>query len=365
MKINILHISDLHLAKTSVRGELLRVNALIETETYQRFASGETAASFNPLAIDVVSDFVNKYKDSLDAILITGDISTTGSNEDLEESLDIITGNGEDRGFGKTTKNRNTVFNFPQGLPVFLLPGNHDRYNNEGLILKQGSDNFDKVFHDFWADNVQTNIVTKENICVGIIAADFSLKNNADSHVSYDLLEHLYRSIGIKHATPAQILAGLAQGRVYDEILTNLINQTNKFISDCEANEKQAFIIWAIHFPPKFPIHNKGYIQYLTEIKNEYKKLIDEDNLLSAAAGLGVDAILAGHWHKPEFYTIGDTNINCSGSTTQFMLDEDEILDNFCHIFTVDVSEGFNIYVSDFQIIKNGYDAVFKRVRDE
>jgi hypothetical protein len=38
----------------------------------------------------VVSDFVNKNRDLLDAILITGDISTTGDNEDLEESLDII-----------------------------------------------------------------------------------------------------------------------------------------------------------------------------------------------------------------------------------------------------------------------------------
>lgn len=352
MQINIFHISDLHLATTPFRKELLYVGALFEADSYKRFLEKDLAASFDSVVVSAVSDFVNKNRNSIDAILITGDISTTGRKCDLQEALDIVTGNGEYKGLAKLTKLRNPCFEFPSSIPLHLLPGNHDRYDTDGRFYSPGSKNFHDVFKSVWDEDVRVEKIDKGDFSVGLILADFSLTTAQEAAISYDLLSQLKEIFGYDSATVLQRLAGFAQGKVHKTVLYQLITKTAEFIENAGNRNKKPFIIWAIHFPPRFPRSRtfNPFKRLRNKIKDEYKKLIDEDKLIYAAERLGVNAIFAGHTHQHKFYKVGGIDVSCSGSTTQYIIDEGDMINNYCHIFSINpTNNDFDISVADFK----------------
>lgn len=358
MQIHILHISDLHLAKTALRKEILSIRSLTEGDTYKRILNHESAASFNPVVVGAVSELAKKHSTILDGILITGDVSTSGNKDDLKEAFDIIDGvpappgipGGSHPLLGALTSNRHFPFDFPDNVPVFLLPGNHDRYYTDKKLYYPGSTDFHHTFSKFWQinQNVKVCPIDKGSIRVGLVLADFSLKDISDCQVDFGLLN---LKLDLGWAKPTRRIAGLAQGYVDRNILSDMVAKTNDFVERTIEEGRQPIVIWAIHFPPRFPV-GKGRIE---SIKSEFKKLVDEDRLIEAAKDCDIRLIVAGHTHEHNFYKVGAIDINCAGSTTQFMGEDGEIMDNFCHILRIDIdSQGFDISIYDFIYDKRG-----------
>lgn len=353
MQIHILHISDLHVAQTALRKEILSLRSLTEVDTYKRLLNHESAASFNPVVVGAVSELAKRYSAILDGILITGDISTSGDKDDLKEAFDIVNGvaGSSHSLLGALTSNRHVPFDFPDKVPVFLLPGNHDRYYTDKKLYQPGSMDFHNTFSKFWVkdQNVKLCTIDKGSIRVGLVLADFSLKDIDDCQVDLGFLNHILGPLGL--GQPTKRVAGLAQGYVDKDILKEMVEKTNEFVECTNEDGNQPIIIWAIHFPPRFPV-GKGKIE---KIKSEFKKLVDENKLIDAAKKCDIRLIVAGHTHEPNFYRVESIDVNCAGSTTQFMGEVGEIMDNFCHILRIDIdAEGFDIFVYDFKYDRQG-----------
>jgi predicted phosphodiesterase len=356
MQINILHISDLHLAQTSLRREILNLRSVTEIDTYKRFFNHESAASFNPVVVGAVSELAKRYSAILDGILITGDISTSGDKNDLKEAFDIVDGiSGSSHPLlGALTSNRHIPFDFPDNVPVFLLPGNHDRYYTDKKLYQPGSMDFHDTFSKYWVKNQNVKIcpIDKGTIRVGLVLADFSLKSIDDCQVDFGLLDHLLGPLGpLGLDKLTKRIAGLAQGYVDRDILEEMVEKTNDFVECANQDGNQPIVIWAIHFPPRFPV-GEGRFE---KIKSEFKKLVDENELIDAAKRCDIRLIVAGHTHEHNFYQVEEIDINCAGSATQFMGEAGELTDNFCHILRIDIdTEGFDISVYDFKYDKRG-----------
>jgi 3',5'-cyclic AMP phosphodiesterase CpdA len=234
-------------------------------------------------------------------VIITGDIATTGLTFDLEFALRFVEGVPD-------INNKRRSNNFPTisgiQLPIFLLPGNHDRYK---LLLGRfgyapGGKNFHRLFHKHWGSDVKVNSLANDNFNVGIISADFSLRTARDSKL-------LLRPVNM-----------YSQGKVYQDTLDDLVNATHSYIN-AHIEESEVAIIWALHFPPLAPN------------LPSYMELLDSANLISAANQTGVLFIISGHTHYPfelsspreSFQMLG------VGSATQF----DSPVGNHCQVITV------------------------------
>jgi hypothetical protein len=353
MQIHILHISDLHLAQTALRKEILSVRKLTEIDTYKRLINHESAASFNPVVVGAVSELAQKYSAILDGILITGDISTSGDKDDLKEAFDIVDGipGSNHPLLGALTSNRHFPFDFPNDVPVFLLPGNHDRYYTDKKLYRPGSTDFHETFSKFWMKNQNVKLcpIEKGSIRVGLVLADFSLNSIDECQVDFGFLNNILDRLGWDK--PTKRIAGLAQGYVDEDILKEMVETANEFVESTKEEGKQPIVIWAIHFPPRFPV-GKGRVE---KIKSEFKKLVNENDLIEAAKNCDIRLIVAGHTHQPNFYRVDQIDVNCAGSTTQFMGEVGEIMDNYCHILRIDTdAKGFDISVFDFKYDKRG-----------
>jgi 3',5'-cyclic AMP phosphodiesterase CpdA len=301
-QVSFLHISDLHISKYP---ELREFKHRSWRERLDALHKGTYAASHSTGRLKALVRLVYKLESRLDAVIITGDIATTGLTFDLEFALRFVEGIPD-----ATDKYRSNNFPTISGtqLPIFLLPGNHDRYKP---LLRRfgyipGWTNFHKVFHKHWGSNVKINSLKSDNFCVGIIAADFGLRSARDS-------------------TLPQLVNMYAQGKVYQDTLDELVSATNSYIDD-HIEESEVAIIWALHFPPLAPN------------LPPYMELLDSANLISAANQTGVMLILSGHTHYPFELSSPRTDFQMlgAGSATQF----DSSVGNHCQVITVGNLEG-------------------------
>jgi 3',5'-cyclic AMP phosphodiesterase CpdA len=237
----------------------------------------------------------------VDAVVLTGDIATSGLERDLEMVREFLEGpaNGpdpvvSDGGFPTLAR----VNLYADGdTPVWILPGNHDRYRRAALNIdySPGGKNFEKVLGSYWGqpfpgqsywgpDVVEFPTLTKDGLNVTIIAADFNLRHKGHRVGPW---YHKY-----------------AQGRVYPEILEELRQATEAARA---AYDSPHVVLWAVHFPPRFP-----------GISDEMR-LIDEDSLVEAAESQGVTAIMSGHTHEQLEYPISTPRPEgfCGGTTAQ------------------------------------------------
>jgi DNA repair exonuclease SbcCD nuclease subunit len=304
--VKILHISDLHISKNPY---LTPMNRRSLKDIYKAILRGTYAASYSQGILKALVEFVHSRKGSLDAILITGDISTTGLDYDLQQARRFVEGVPDAHDI-RTTGGFPTISG--AGLPIFLLPGNHDRYK---LLLRRlgyapGNRRFHQVFHNHWRADVKSDFIIKGDLAVGIFAADFSLRKwyHAD-------------------ALPNIFVNAHAQGKVYPDILTELENATSTF-QDENNEEHDVFSLWAVHFP-LVPTH-----------KESYMKLINSDNLISSANASEVFLVLSGHTHDPFDFSSPRMLFRAlgTGTTTEFASSEG----NYCQIISIENSdEGF------------------------
>jgi len=287
-KISLLHISDLHIAKTPNLTDLFQrtrqspFSSVADVLWHHRLC-----ASYGEKQLEALIKLITDEQHRLEAIAITGDIATTGFSFDLHPALEVVNG-------------------FDNIVPVFLLPGNHDRYkallsrsSGKPRGLAPGGTKFYDYFHSYWNNDVEIKILETYDFALGIIAADFNLRDIWDADFS------------------KSVFGSIAQGKVYDDILDRLVYSTEQFFRRF-SNEKTAAVVWAIHFPALAP----------RRISPD-SELIGSEKLIERAAENGVIAILSGHVHYG-FPPLMDQNIAFlgAGTTTQFGSD------NHCQIIS-------------------------------
>jgi hypothetical protein len=162
-----------------------------------------------------------------------------------------------------------------------------------------------------------------------MLAADFSLKQLGD-HVG--------------------LYGWLAQGRVYDAVLNELVRKTEEQIAKHQEHGEGLFtILWVIHFPPGFPRISPT------------NRLIEEEKIIEKAKELEVAAILAGHTHEQLQYrkpAMG-FDVLCCGTSTQFVPPNASGRNRFQIIeITGDESTGVRIKVENYKYMRATQDAV-------
>jgi len=329
-RINLLHISDLHIAKSPERKEFSPREFLSPGNFKTTARQGTYAASYSTGKLSAVVSLAHKVKDSLDAIVITGDIATTGLEHDLEKARIFIEGPPDPEDPRLSEDGIATI----SGLGVkhiILLPGNHDRYREwrdpfslVSLGYTPGNKKFHDVFQRHWQNDVKTTFVEKDGLAVVVCAADFSLRKWQNAHLPHPANWH-------------------AQGRIYtDDILPELVSQTQAARSDCLRRQLEVVIIWALHFPPAFP--NASSVM----------KLLDEQHVIAAANESQVACILAGHTHKQVAYPLpnSSTYVFCAGSASQADVEDG----NYCQVISIDNSDHDSpLKVATYRlVIKNG-----------
>lgn len=314
-RVSLLHISDLHISKYPALPVMSRRSP---GNYYHAIRKHTYAASHGSGQLNALVNLVHDVKDSLDGILITGDIATTGLDFDLSKALVFVEGVPD-------AHDERTSGGFPTlsgaGKPVYLLPGNHDRYKLRfgGLGYAPGGKRFGKIFHSHWKRDVKRSAIIKTDLAVGIIASDFSLRKTV--HAQW----------------PNIFVNAYSQGKAYEDIVKLCIAETVAFENE-HKEKKDVFIIWAVHFPP-VPEQGKSYM-----------RLIDRQRLVLAANNYGVSLILSGHTHDPfdfksprnRFHALG------TGSTTQ----ADSPEGNFCQLISIENSR--NGYL--VEIVNYGFD---------
>jgi 3',5'-cyclic AMP phosphodiesterase CpdA len=232
-----------------------------------------------------IAEFALAHRATLNGIVITGDLATTGLAEDLRAALAFV----NEPAIRGARSEQGTATLAAAKLDVFLVPGNHDRYASE--FGDAGGIGFDEVFTDFWerTSRVQSVWFESEGEQLGVIGADFSLACMEDAR------------------TPC-VVGRLGQGRVYHHILEELQSETVRLRQE----HPKIGILWAVHFPPSAPGNSRGL------------HLINGRDLISAARGYQVHHLLAGHIHSDLTYTVPGklpVTVHCANSACSVSTD--------------------------------------------
>ena len=289
----LLHLSDPHIAVQQ------KVIGFPDRRHRPQYPLGQLSLSPSSYDLDLakaVAKHAFVTGNQLDAILITGDLATVGSAVDLTLTHDYVHAPGLTAPLpGQpvwTWAPWLSASRFPtlesSGAPVVLLPGNHDRFN--GWLLHAGGTTFDAIFAGDWDGRrkAQTLVILQLGTeRLGIIAADFTLQNNADAD-----------------SLTGGRWAYMGQGKAYSSIVQALVQETQ----DQQAQYDALAVVWAVHFPPEF-----------AQI-DPVLRLLDE-HLLVAATKVGAAHLFCGHTHEPRQYALpGNPGVQvyCAGTATQY-----------------------------------------------
>ncbi len=271
--------------------QMLKKLALSEDPFFRDFIAEITrivgfASSYHPLALDSLVKFAESQSD-LRAVILSGDIATTGFDYDLLKAKEFL--DGPKAGTFAASQSLSHI-----GIPVWILPGNHDRYTYTGQewFFSPGGTLFDQILSNHWSGKVRTYPPLRDvndGFSVLVLGADFGLQDSS-------------------HSTRLRRFNKLAQGKVYDKVLTTLESETIS-LQDRERSDfprHEQVILWAVHFPPLF----KGL--------SVAKSLLEASDLVDKAKERGVQAILAGHTHYfRDYFAAPDVRVLCAGTATQ------------------------------------------------
>jgi 3',5'-cyclic AMP phosphodiesterase CpdA len=281
---------QLNAATDQVLETLLRDDRSFRNLSVQLLKDLTIASSFDPKLLFCLCNFIEEEDPALDAVIVTGDLATTGLQVDLEKGLEFLEG-GSVQSISTTSAAK------------LLLPGNHDRYRytGKGFLYAPGDTLFDTTFQNYWKGPVQAYepLRNADGLSVIIIAADFSLQSEHDCTL------------------PLLKLSRLAQGRVYPCLLKELVRLTKQLKANERKDGYTPVIFWALHFPPFFVHQDSGRVSQA--IYGQTKNLIDEKLLIRKAKEERVYAILAGHTHEAQDYETSRRGVRvlCAGSATQ------------------------------------------------
>lgn len=303
----LLHLSDLHVAGEANRYSLVdpynpKVSFL---ESLARVQSPLKIPSHDARAARALATQLAQDKGKYDAILISGDLATTGSEEDIKAAHNYL--------HGKLWHNKELIEDIPSICDVSRLiwmPGNHDKY--EGSSFEPGCKRFESpdYFGGNWrkSNHFQTDIgnfngpvhsyhLKKLDNVLTIICADFSYpKPNLDLWFSdQNAGDHV------------------GQGIVLKDVLSELERVTD----ESRKRFKDTAVVWVSHFPPSFPR------------VADTLKLVNENKLLGLAEKLGISVIFSGHTHEAMDYpvTTGNQNVRviCCGTTLEHQANDPKL----------------------------------------
>jgi predicted phosphodiesterase len=247
----------------------------------QHLAQDFYFSSFRPQATERFARFIEANESSIDLLVLTGDLATTGQSTDLEEAKRWLTVDSTWLSRLRMDKQMPPV---RKGVNTLLMPGNHDRYKDG--VGSAGGLLFDQLFRDYWPKlPSMTNRVSWEAIGSGesliVVAADFSLRSNHD--------------IGVKEYKRFSRLLG--RGYCHQDVLLELVNTTEQL----KKKYQSAAIVWALHFP-------------IGNVDDDALALVDWVAARDAALKLGIRVVLAGHLHQHKNLEHGDVKVLVSGS---------------------------------------------------
>lgn len=334
--VRILHASDLHIS--SVSNITSPFDHFTPGTVFDAVVEKMLVSTYDPAVLLRLVDFIHKQvaKRGLDAVLLTGDIATTGDIDDLNKALDFIQAAPDPRLLSLTSEKEPTLGNLR--IPIWLLPGNHDRYKvgprykMSGLIYAPGGKDFDVVFEDYWQGPVMSFSssdygveyyapIIRDRLAVVVVGVDFNLlaTDNCDRPYGW-----------------------LAQGKVYDKILDKLEAETFDRVRNCHAQGlTHVCVIWAMHFPPHYPRISP------------FLKLLDSEFLTLRANACGVKAILAGHTHDPVRYRRPEMKFDvfCAGTASQAFVHGG----NHCRVLDITSDNAGNISIVSEDYLYRGF----------
>jgi predicted phosphodiesterase len=290
-----LHVSDLHLGATAEQlGLLPFAKSGFALKGYTGLAS---VSSHREDILEGLAILADAEGPNLDGIIITGDLATTGDQPDVQRAHDFIHG-AHSPGVAYQTPAGEPTLNNPSNVNVYLIPGNHDRY--DGRLMLPGGVEFDKLFGaggtGEWPVGQSAyliDVLTDRGFSLALIGGDFSLRSAADV------------------VNPAHLLGA---GRAYDAVVTEMENLTDQVRAQYDPVE----VVWLTHFPPRFPS------------APALLPLLDEDRLVAAALGKKINYLLAGHTHEEDQYSVlqphhlihggRSVSVMCGGTTTEHRL---------------------------------------------
>jgi len=280
--VRLLHISDLHLAKATFSQS--RGRDFWDDWLSRRNPLCKPAARSLSVA---VARTAHQYSERFDAILITGDLATTGVRDDLDTALNFLEAAPIDGRPWMSAEDEPTLRGV--GCPILLMPGNHDRYRDG--FGSPGGDLFDHVFDRYWSGGQGVHVL-KFGDLLWIVACDLTLA--VDEKLS-------------RFDFPGK-------GKVYPQRLERLKEETDRLRS----GNPSMPVVWAIHFPPRFG-RFCGDLSRSAQLELKLLELIDEDLLIAAAREAFVSHLLCGHTHWPHFYSADDAGVfvHCAGSAMQ------------------------------------------------
>lgn len=328
--INILHASDLHISVDAClrspidrwsdleKGWDLSLGGIKEKTKALRDSARalikRSASSHHPDILESLTEFIIENSNptaaagadpsipKLDAVVLTGDLATTGRKGDIDELEKFFTANPNPRlPYKSNDRDYRGATLAAVSIPVIFLPGNHDRfrptvrfYSGVPIYFAPDGVRFDGLGIDYRVKPVQTKPLPVPRgitgLAVTILTADFTLHKLGDHEGRFGWLAQ-GKAIGTKH----------------QPILDRLIAETRQARKQKQTGEVLC-ILWCIHFPPSFP-----------GMKDPHK-LLGELEVLKAAHDEGVDGILAGHKHEQRTYSSPASKcpVYCCGTTTQY-----------------------------------------------
>ncbi len=250
-----------------------RLDTLIGAARTQSFLSFAKPASYFPDVVGGAAQFCLERR-SVDGIIYTGDLATTGMMSDLLVARSFVMDDATD---GYETE-RGTPTLAAARRPVYVIPGNHDKYRD--VAATPNCANFAFQFGGLmrnYKNGVGYWVRRKQGRYIGFLYADFCLQSRSDA------TDKAYAVYG--------------QGRVTADALDELVDRTF-YLKEVYPNIK---LVWVIHFAP----FDCGYSLQL----NDYANFTD------AAIAAGVMATLCGHTHLATRTDVKGHVVLCAGST--------------------------------------------------
>ena len=310
----ILHLSDFHFCLEANRRNLQDLFRRPKIKTFNQVKKNKSyfvPSSYDPLLAEAVARFVWERRETIDLIIVSGDCATTGLKEDLEVAARFI--KSQPSREYRTARNEGTI-NF--GIPVLVLPGNHDRYVDNSM--NPGSQNFERHLSPPWR--------VKEGLGIGVDWVEIVDDNEQLIFAAGDFcLRKIEDAEGVK--------GYLGQGKAYADTIACLSSLT----ALKREERPNAALVWVVHFP----------------IESSYMvKLIDGDKLSAAAEKLGIPVILAGHLHERRRRVYSTVHEWLAGSACSV----DNEHGNWLHMFKF-VTDGPELKMVEVEDFKWSYDA--------
>jgi Calcineurin-like phosphoesterase len=250
--------------------------------------------------LEAVAAFSADMRDSVDLLLLSGDLADDGESRNLETALDFMEGVPAAVG-SPFAANGLPTLGYSTSLDqrsLFVLPGNHDRF--VGIFRAPGGTQFDAVFASHWRRGicgVQSVCIHKSGETLALVGADFC-----------------FRSM----RSPPRNVWG--QGLAEQSTIDALIFETNAIRKIYQG----AYIIWTLHFPP------------ILDVERELR-LWNAQAVINAAQACNVTHIIAGHLHRTQEVTYSNVEVSCTGSAASELR---VTYGNWLQLFQVDVNGG-------------------------